>query len=395
MSKYYTKGDQLEVRIEKIVPRGFGLAFAENLTILVPLAAPGDIVRVKIRDIKKKRMAFADIVDVVHTGPKRIAPPCSLYGTCGGCDFQHLSYPAQLEAKIGIIRDCLKRIGKIDYDGEIKMIASPEQLEYRSRARWQVDKANHVLGYFRRNSHDVVDIGNCPILTPGMRSTLDYLRAGLDWENFKSESPEIEAVSGEGGRISTYSHDLNEPAAEIGIEVAGENYAYTAETFFQANRFLVEKLIKTAIGNASGDTAFDLYCGVGLFALPLAHRFKEVTGVEESASAIDLANKNAASAKLQNVEFVNKGVEKFLFTNKTENIDFCLIDPPRVGCEKQVIPKLIELKPAHISYVSCEPSILARDLPVFLAACYKIDSITALDLFPQTHHVETVVHLSR
>lgn len=393
MSKYYTKGDALDVKIEKIVPRGFGLAFAENLTILVPLAVPCDVVRVRIREIKK-RMAFADIVEIKQPGPKRVVPPCPYFGTCGGCDFQQMSYAAQLEAKGGIVRDCLQRIGKIEYEGEIPVIPSPEQFQYRSRTRWHLDREKQAMGYFRRDSHEVIDITQCPILTPGMQSSLDYLRQSVDWDAFLSEKPEIEAVSGEGGRVSTFSRELAEPAAEISIEIAGETYAYTAETFFQANRFLIEKLIQTAVGNETGGTAFDLYCGVGLFALPLARRFRKVIGVEGSTVAIDIAKKNAKNAKLANLDFINKGVENFLLANKTKKIDLALIDPPRSGTEKQTIPQLAALKPAHISYVSCEPSILARDLRILLDAGYAIDSITALDLFPQTHHVETIVRLN-
>ena len=393
LSKNYTKGDVIEVKIEKIVPRGLGLAFAEKLTVLVPLAAPGDVVSVKIRDLKK-RMAFADIVEIQQAGPHRIAPPCPYYGVCGGCDFQHLSYEAQLEAKSGIIRDCLHRTGKIEYDGEIPVIASPQQFEYRSRARWHVDREKQKIGYFARDSHVVIDISTCPILTPGMQSTLDHLRTSIEWDMFWSESPEIEAVSGEDGSISTYSRELPEPAAEISIDIAGETYAYTAETFFQANRFLIEQLIATAIGGASGGTAFDLYCGVGLFALPLARYFKKVIGVEENSVSIALAQKNAKTAGLQNLDLLNKSVEYFLQNNKTKTIDFCLIDPPRSGTAKSVIPRLAELRPQHLSYVSCEPSILARDLRILIDAGYEINSITAIDLFPQTHHVETVVHLS-
>ena len=393
MSSNYTKGDAIEVKIEKIVPRGFGLAFAENLTILVPLAVAGDVLRVRIREIKK-RMAFADIVQIKQPGPKRITPPCPHFGTCGGCDFQQMSYAAQLQAKAGIVRDCLHRIGKIEYEGEIHVIPSPNQFEYRSRARWHLDRDKQIMGYFRRDSNEVIDITQCPILTPGMQSTLDYLRESINWETFRSEKPEIEAVSGEGGRISTFSKELAEPAAEISIEIAGETYSYTAETFFQANSFLIEKLIETAIGDATGGTAFDLYCGVGLFALPLARRFKKVIGVEESTVVIDIAKKNAKNAKLANLDFINKSVEDFLLANKTKKIDLALIDPPRSGTEKQTIPQLAALKPSYISYVSCEPSILARDLRILLDAGYEIDSITALDLFPQTHHVETIVRLN-
>ena len=381
------------MRIEKIVPRGFGLGFAEKLTVLVPLAAPGDVVTVRLRDIKK-RLAFADIVEVRSAGPQRITPPCPHFGTCGGCDFQQMSYEAQLAAKAGIIRDCLHRIGKIEFEGEIPVIASPEQFAYRSRARWHLDTKRQTFGYFRRDSNEVVDVAMCPILTPGMQTTLETLRANVGWASFRGEKPEVEAVADESGNVSTFSRELPEPANQINVKAYGETYAYTAETFFQANGFLIEKLVESAIGDAEGGTAFDLYCGVGLFALPLARRFTKVIGVEESTVAIDFAKKNAKNAGIQNLDLSNRSVEQFLSANKTKQIDFVLIDPPRMGTEKRTIPMLAALKPARISYVSCEPSILARDLAVLLDGGYTIDSITALDLFPQTHHVETVVRLS-
>jgi len=393
LSKQYSNGDVIEVKIEKIVPRGFGLAFAEDLTVLVPLTAPGDVARVRLREVKK-RMAFAEIVEIDQPGPRRVTPPCPYFGRCGGCDFQQMDYAAQLDAKVAIVRDCLSRIGKIDYNGDIPIIPSPQQFEYRSRARWHLDREKQTMGYFQRDSHEVIDIDRCPILTPGMQSTLDSLRKSFDRNMFRSEKPEIEAVTGDDGNVSIFSRELPEPAAEISIELAGETYAYSAATFFQANRFLVEKLIDTAIADAAGGTAFDLYCGVGLFAFPLARRFKRVIGVEEYTVALDFAQKSAKKAGLQNLDLISKSVEAFLSTNKTKKIDFALLDPPRSGTEKRTIALLAALRPERISYVSCEPSILARDLRMLVDAGYAIDSITCLDMFPQTHHVETVVHLS-
>jgi len=392
LSTHYRKGDAVVVTIEKIVPRGFGLGFAENLTVLVPFAAVGDTVLVKIRECKK-RLAFCEIVEIKRAGPARIPAPCPQYGVCGGCDFQHLGYKAQLDAKIGIIRDCLTRIGKIEFEFDIPIIASAQEFEYRSRARWHLDTQQHAFGYKRRDSNDVVDIGSCAILTPGMQSTLDYLRLSADWSALQKGQQEIEAVSGEGGRVSTHSPGAKGDAAEIEIDLAGENYSYSAETFFQANRFLIPDLIETAIGDSEGKTAYDLYCGVGLFSVPLARRFEKVIGVEENKAAVEIAKKNAANAGLSNLELISKGVSSFLDSRKAKRADLVVLDPPRTGPEDGVIDALATLHPIHISYISCEPSILARDLRRLVDAGYSINSITALDLFPQTHHVETVVHL--
>ena len=383
----------IEVRVEKIVPRGFGLAFAENLTVLIPLSVPGDILRVRIREIKK-RMAFAEIVEVRQRGLKRIEAPCEYFGTCGGCDFQQMNYAEQLTAKTGIIRDCLHRIGKIEYEAEIPIIPSPQEFAYRSRARWHIDRDQKTIGYFRRDSHEVIDINSCPILTPGLQSTLEYARESVNWETLWSDRTEMEAATGDDGGVSIYSADMAEPTADLSFAAGGDQYVFSAQSFFQANKFLIPDLIEAAVAGAGGDTAFDLYCGVGLFTIPSAKRFANVVAVEENPVAVDFAKKNIASARLTNVRLVESSVGKFLSENQKKRLDFILIDPPRSGTEKQTIPAIARLKPAHISYVSCEPSILARDLRVLLDAGYKIDAITALDLFPQTHHVETVVRLS-
>lgn len=383
----------LDVTIEKIVPRGLGLAFAENLTVLVPLAAPGDELRVSIREIKK-RAAFADIVSVTRSGPRRVTPECELYGKCGGCDMQHMDYRAQLDAKKGFVRDCLQRIGKIEFDGDIEMIPCPQPFGYRSRARWHIDRKKRTLGFYARESHNVIDVAHCPILTPGLQSSLEYLRESTDWEMIGSDDATLEAASGEEGRVSIQSSESDEPAAELSFTVAGETYAFSAEAFFQANKFLIANLIDAALGDAKGSTAIDLYSGVGLFTLPLARRFATTIAVEDNPESAVLAKKNIANARLENIQLVAQSVEQFLRNNETTDVDLLLIDPPRSGTAKSVIPAIARLRPAMISYVSCEPSILARDLRVLIDGGYGIDSITALDMFPQTHHVETVVRLS-
>ncbi|MBK8466540.1 MAG: class I SAM-dependent RNA methyltransferase [Chloracidobacterium sp.] len=393
MKKQYTIGDILEVRIEKIVPRGLGLAFVDGLTVFVPLSVTGDKLSVRIREVKKK-IAFADIVEVIEGGEQRITPPCEYFGSCGGCDFQQMNYAAQLDAKVGIIRDCLHRIGKIDYDAEINVIPSPQQFGYRSRARWHIDRDKKAIGYFRRDSHEVIDVQKCPILTPELQSALDDLRMRLNWDEIWSDKAQIEAANGEDGSISTYSADMAEPTSELTFEFDGNNYVYSSETFFQANKSLIPALVEAALGDAIGEAAFDLYCGVGLFTIPMAKRFGTVVGVEESGKSVKFAKRNVYTSGQTNVRLASQSVAKFLMENQKKGLDFILIDPPRSGTEKQTIPKIARLKPAHISYVSCEPSILARDLSILIDAGYKIEKITALDMFPQTHHVETVVRLS-
>jgi len=363
------------------------------LTVFVSLAAAGDKLRVKINQLKGKT-AFAEIVKIIEPSGDRIEPSCVYFGRCGGCDFQQLEYAAQLAAKVGIIRDCLTRIGRINYEKEIAVIGSPKPYGYRSRAQWHVDTRRRKFGYFKRNSHEIIDVETCPILTSELQKTLSDLRENIEWESFWSGVAEIEATNA-GGQISVYSSEIVEPTREISFSAFGETYFYDAQSFFQGNLFLVEQLIETAVRDASGENALDLYCGVGLFTLPLARRFGKVTGVEANKRAVEFANKNVEQARLENASVVAENVSDWLTENAgdLEKIDFVLLDPPRAGTERETIENLLRIQPRQISYVSCEPSTLARDLRILCEKYYTIESITAVDLFPQTHHVETVVRL--
>jgi len=389
-----TENDQtIEVKIEKIVPNGFGLAFTEGMTVFVPLAARGDRLRVKINQ-KKGKTAFAGIVEIIEPSPDRTEPRCPYFGTCGGCNFQQLNYQAQLEAKVGIIKDCLSRIGKINYQDEIAIIGSPKPYEYRARAQWRVDVRGKKIGYFKGGSHDVLDVKSCPILVPEMQSLLTELRETIEWETFAGRIVEIEAASS-GEEVSIYSSEIMEPTDEISFEASGNRYFYDANTFFQGNPFLIEQLIDAATGGASGENAIDLYCGVGLFTLPLARKFTKVLGVEGFGKAVEFAAKAIENARLENVGFFSENVGEWLADNIDDlgAVDLVLLDPPRSGTERETIENLLKLKPREISYVSCDPAILARDLRLLTESAYSIESITAIDLFPQTHHVETVVRL--
>lgn len=392
MSKPYKIGEILEVIIEKIVPNGFGLAFAENLTVFVALAVAGERLRVKIYQLKGKT-AFAEIVEIIEPSAHRVAPECVYFGRCGGCDFQQMDYETSLEAKVAILRDCLSRIGKIDFQAEIPIIAGSKSYNYRARAAWHIDTRRKKIGYFQRNSHQVIDVETCPILTPELQATLSDLRREIEWESYWAELVEIEAANS-GEDVSIYSTELVAPSEEISFLANDNRYFYNASSFFQGNPFLIESLIETATKDAKGETALDLYCGVGLFTLPLAENFTKVIGVEGNERAVDFARKNIEQAQIEHARIFRENVGDWLSENANDlqEIDFVLLDPPRSGTEREMIENLLKIKPKAISYVSCEPATLARDLRS-LSESYELESITALDLFPQTHHVETVVRL--
>lgn len=394
LNKPLKKEETYELKIERIVPKGLGIGFAEKMTFFVPLTAAGDVVKVKINQ-KKGKIAFAEVVEVLKPSFERVEPPCEYFGKCGGCDFQQMNYQAQLSAKKAIIKDCLSRIGKINYEKEIAMIGSPKPFGYRARAAWHLDTRSKRIGYFKRNSHEIIDVKECPILTPDLQKTLTELRENVEWESFWANRVEIEAANSD-GKVSIYSDELVEPTEEIVFSAFGEQYLYSASCFFQGNSFLINALIEKAVGDISGKNALDLYCGVGLFTLPLARKFEKVVGVEGNLKAIEYAQKNIENARIENAEVFAEAVGDWLNENpeRLEYIDFVLLDPPRTGAEKEIIEHILKMKPERISYVSCEPSVLARDLRMLIDGGYAIETVTGVDLFPQTHHVETIVTLT-
>jgi 23S rRNA (uracil1939-C5)-methyltransferase len=399
----------LEVEIERLLPGGVGLAHAEGLTLFVSLAAPGDVLRVVIDRIQGK-IGFASIVEILKQSPLRIEPPCPYFGRCGGCDFQQLTYEAQLNAKVEIIRDCLHRIAKIEVSLDIPITPSPDEWHYRARAMWQVDLNDKLLGYFERGTNRVCDVEYCAVLVPELQTTLEKVRDEIRGETAPERLRDIEVVAGDEGvsaapPLAGYKTDI------VTRVVGNETYHFSAEAFFQVNHLLLESLIAGAIGDAQGQTAIDLYAGVGLFTLPIARRFERVVAVETSARATDFARRNLDFARRGNSPMVKDGVERELGNVELINarvgdwvkqqsgsfgpVDFLLLDPPRTGCENRDIAGILALRPARIAYVSCDPATLARDLKKLLADGYSLDSVVAFDMFPQTHHVETIAQLGR
>lgn len=386
-------GTEVLVQIERMLPGGLGLAHTEGITLFVALSAPGDQLRVRIDQIRGK-VAFASIVEIIEPSSVRVAPGCVYFGRCGGCDFQQLSYEAQLDAKIEIIRDCLRRIAGLDFQGSIPISPSPNMWKYRSSAQWKHDPIKSHLGYFERGSHSVCDVVECPILDPALQELLEEMRERLHEGTLPPEVREFEAVAGDDG-ISTFPSAEKEATREISRIIDGDRYVYNADAFFQINHELIPSLIDAAMKDAQGDTALDLYCGVGLFTVPLSRKFARVIGVEGHSRAVDFARRNLAGANLANAVIECASVGEWLRDNADSiaPVDFVLLDPPRSGAEKGVIEAILTMRPQRIAYVSCDPATLARDLKLLLNGGYSVDWIGAFDMFPQTHHVETVLHM--
>jgi len=381
-----------EVKIERLLPGGVGLAHADGLTLFVSLAAPGDLLRVRI-DRVQGAVGFASIIEILKPSEKRVEPPCPYFGRCGGCDFQQLTYEAQLQAKVDIIRDCLHRIAKLEPPGHIPITPTANEWRYRARASWQVAAEEKLLGYFEGGSNRVCDVEYCAVLSPPLQETLEQVRKELATRDVR-QLRHVDVVAGdEGVSVAPAIAGLN--ARTVSRSIGGEVYSFSADTFFQVNHELLELLIDAALGDVRGQLAIDLYCGVGLFTLPLARRFARVTGVEAHPLSAEFARRNLERAKLENVEIANLGVADWVKHSRSfEVLDFLLLDPPRVGCENAVVTGILALRPRRIAYVSCDPATLARDLKKFIADDYILDSVAAFDMFPQTHHVETVTRLT-
>jgi 23S rRNA (uracil1939-C5)-methyltransferase len=380
----------MELEVERILPGGMGLAHAGGKTVFVSLAAPGDRVRVKV-EREQGNVLFASIVEILTPSPLRIEPPCPYFGRCGGCDFQQLTYEAQLAAKSEMIRDCLLRIARLENVPDIVVTPSPNDWRYRMRAMWQIDQGERTIGYYERGSRRVCDVVDCAVLRPELQAKLEEVRA-TEWHQFPPDLKHLDVVAGEDG-VSFAPAFADFETRELSLTVRGEVYRYNAEGFFQINPSLLGPMIEFALGDAAGESALDLYSGVGLFTLPLSRQFQRVTAVEANPVAVKFARRNLQEAGLTNARMIAAGVTEWFRGAAVRNVDFVLLDPPRVGAESLVIKGILDLKPRQISYVSCDPATLARDLRKLFAGGYRMESIVGFDLFPQTHHVETVVRL--
>ena len=382
---------ELEVEVERILPGGMGLAHADGKTVFVSLAAPGDRVRVKV-EREQGNVLFASIVEIITPSPVRIEPPCPYFGRCGGCDFQQLNYEAQLAAKSEMIRDCLHRIARLENVPDIVVTPSPNDWRYRMRAMWQIDRDEQKIGYYERGSRRVCDVADCAVLRPELQAKLEEVRA-TEWSRFPPGLKHLDVVAGDES-VSFAPAFANFETLPLSLSIRGEVYRYNAEGFFQINPLLLGPLIEFALGDASGESALDLYSGVGLFTLPLARQFQKVTAVEANPTAVRFARRNLQDAGLDNARVVAAGVAEWFRNASVRDVKFVLLDPPRAGAESAVIKGILNLHPPQISYVSCDPATLARDLKKLVAGGYTINSIRGFDLFPQTHHVETVVRLA-
>jgi 23S rRNA (uracil1939-C5)-methyltransferase len=391
--------------IEKLVYGGDGLGRLDGRVVLAPYVAAGERVRVEV-ERERRGLLEGRAVEIIQPAAERVAAECPYFGRCGGCHYQHLPYAAQLAAKRAILTEVIERVGKMAPPAEIGLVMS-EPFGYRNRVQLHVDGS--TLGYREARSHRLCAIERCPVASPRLNqivATFAEMARDRRWPNFLKT---LEVFTDE-ERVQLNVLETERPVSRRFFEWCGERipglaggaldyqgrFRVSRNSFFQVNRFLIDGLVETALGDgmAEGAAALDLYAGVGLFTLPLARRFERVIGVEAGGAAVRDLKFNAERAGISNVTAEQASVENYLSALETAP-DFVLLDPPRAGLGKTVVRRLLDLAPPRLTIVACDPSTLARDLAGLTAGGYAIDRMTLIDLFPQTYHLETVVRLRR
>ena len=378
----------MRLNIEKLVYGGDGLARSEGRVVLLPFVLPQEEVEAAVERAKNDLLR-GHVTEVLTRSPLRVQPHCPYFYRCGGCQYQHMTYEAQLEQKRSILREVLRRVGKIDYDGEIEVIAG-EPWQYRNRAQLRIENA--AIGYFEFGSHHLCPIDHCPISSPKLNEVIGALSRELP--KLPRFTTELELFTNE-TEVQFLTSDRVPPAARALFDVFGttapitySGFRVSRNSFFQVNRFLVERLVEAALVGSEGEHAIDLYAGVGLFSRTLAAHFARVTAVEAAASAHRDLQFNVPAAIA-----IHATAEEYL-KEVGEPPAVILADPPRSGLGKQTVAEFIRIRAPQLRIVSCDPATLARDLRALVAGGYRIDSVTLVDLFPQTFHLETVVGLS-
>jgi 23S rRNA (uracil1939-C5)-methyltransferase len=426
-----------DITIERIIPGGRGLSFHKGRPVFVPFSAPGDLIRV-ISHRDRKSYLEATSAEVLSAAPCRREPLCIHFSSCGGCDFQHIEVNTQLEAKRGILVDALRRIGKIHYPAsQIGLIPSPPW-SYRNRVQIKISsKANrYVWGFYRMGSHQIVSLDNCLITSQALWHFLNKLmkwlenqKAFTDWwsgiEIFQGDAEQFlvsfrlnvyhDSLERFGSRLQEWGLAETFPNAsfhfssgrERSVLVSGSGfvsktigdltYLVGPDSFFQINDSMLTSLHACATAGCFGDIALDLYSGVGFFSLALARTFGHVLAVEVSPAACRDLQRNLEVNHVCNCQLFSQEAGAFISDHRSQlkDLDLILLDPPRAGLPMKTVAEVAELRVPKVVYVSCDPSTLSRDLGIFLKYQYEIASLDILDLFPQTHHLETVAKLHR
>ena len=432
----------MQLTIEKLIYGGDGLARlpaderGRGKAVFVPFVLPGEHVEASLLE-EKPGFARARAESVLQSSAQRIPPRCQYFLRCGGCHYQHTTYEHQLEIKAAILKENLRRIAKLELDTELQIHPSPPW-NYRNRARLRVrTEPEFALGYYEFGSHELLPVEECPISSPLINRAIAALRQvgrdgktpeGLQEVEFFANAEDTQLLiqgyclpEARIEALKTWAQEVRNTLPEVAglvffrqapraatnsepelLAVVGTgelvyqteqaSYRVSAGAFFQVNRHLIGDLVTVVTAEPSGRTVLDLYAGVGLFSAALSRQFERVVGVESSPSSCADLERNAPA----NVKVVRATVEQYLKDVAGRmKPDFVVVDPPRSGLGVSVTRSLAVLGAPRLTYVSCDPATLARDLGGLLAGGYRVQQAHLVDLFPQTYHLESVFQLLR
>jgi 23S rRNA (uracil1939-C5)-methyltransferase len=415
----------MECYIDGISHGGEGVARINGKATFIPFTIPGETVSIKIIE-EKKNYQRAHLEKVIIPSPDRIDPPCRHYFKCGGCSYQHVSYERQLVLKRQIVEETIKRIGGL----EVKVnpvIGMEDPWRYRNKVEWHngIESGEPVLGYYINNSHELIDIEDCLLISEEMKDCSRYIKqylkqlplpaaceiivrqsaggdlmfifngkgtSAIDFSPMATDYEEASIYSIDQGvaRLHNGKPRITEKLGEIDFEIS-------PLAFFQVNHIQTERMLEIVRDFARfrrSDIVLDAYCGTGSIALSIAKDVNRIVGVESFKAAIKDAKRNAFNNQITNCRFI-KGNCEDIIPELEEKFNIVILDPPRNGCKAEVLQAVIKKSPRSIIYVSCNPSTLARDLAIFKNTSYIVEKVQPVDMFPWTSHTESVCLLER
>jgi tRNA/tmRNA/rRNA uracil-C5-methylase (TrmA/RlmC/RlmD family) len=370
-------GDRVTLTIQDIAFGGEGVGRLDDFVIFVPFVAIGETVEAELRELKKN-FGRASLVKVLEPSSDRVEPVCQHFAACGGCQYQHLAYEAQLRIKHKQVSDLFQRIGGISPEMVAPVVPCPAPYGYRNRimirSQWNKPEQRLNIGFVRHDCGLVEDVFECKIAEPALNQQITHVR--------QNPPPK-------GG-------------IKVVLRIPPEGWDVPPDSFFQNNFFLLPKMVETVrtfLKDSGSKHLVDVYCGVGFFAIELSKDVESFAGVEYDRMAIRAANINAVRHGATNGEFFSGSAEEQLpallerFTAKSTTV---ILDPPRKGCLPETIALLRRVRPAQVIYISCHPATMARDLNAFTeSGVFALKRVVPLDMFPQTQHVECVADLHR
>lgn len=429
--------DPFILDIQRIVPGGRGIGFHQGQAVFAPLAVPGDRLEV-LRWTDRK--GYLEVLEsrLTHPSPERVSPPCPYFGSCGGCDFQQMSSSQQLAAKRDILIDALRRVGKVHVEASQIRLHACESSGYRNRLQLKPVQSGDALswGFYKTGSHEVCAVETCLIASKALWAQLEILRKELArLPQIAARLDEVEVFWGDDkeclvtltlrdlprdfNEILSQMQSAKEPLASHGFSVSlidskeqshllcgpgfvwktvgGFRYRASHGAFFQVNDPMLSVLQGTATHGLAGQSALELFSGVGFFTAPLSRNFEQLEVVEGNPFAAADLEENLRENRVENCRITGSDLSAALRAGcwREGQFDLLFIDPPRSGLPKTTVEAITRLNCPNFVYVSCDPATLARDLKILLSNDYEIVSLDLLDLFPQTHHLEAVARLRK